>query len=328
MAQKSRVAALAGAAASLAALAAPSPAQTIDDVRDTLRSSLRDVHFAKSFAGLVLLADELELAAANYRIDDAVDTELSVFALPFQRTFRPFGADAVGLHLEGSLGWARASQRTDDLYSGLFPGGTTSVETDWTTYGGLLGAGLEFELGSGLTFTPILDVALARIENEADYGGPGAALTATLFDGIAFNWSALALSAGPAARIDWSGPLGETHEFSLIARYDLRWTGTIDADDPAQEFSVRSQMLTCRGDLVGPTGIEVFERPLRWRATVGYRRFVEGSLFGADDLFQLGGGLEVATGDLLPAIGGLSLSGALIVGDGIDGWTLGLSASF
>jgi hypothetical protein len=304
------------------------PAQSLDDARDFVRDSLRDVHFAKSFAGLVLMADELELSAANYRFDNESDTELTVLALPFQRTLRPWGEDAIGLHVEGALGYARARERTDDLYGGTLPGAETAVEVDWTTWGGLVGVGPVFDLGPGLTFAPIANLGLSRLESDAHYSGPGAGLSASLFDGIAFNWDALALSGGAAARVDWRGGLGGELEFELIGRYDLRWTQTIDAEDEAQEFSERTQLLTLRGDLVGPTGLRLLERPLRWRGTVGYRRALEGSLYGCEEMFLLGGGVELATAGELPLFSNLSLSGAAIFGDGVTGWTVGLGFSF
>ena len=97
-------------------------------------------------------------------------------------------------------------------------------------------------------------------------------------------------------------------------------------DDPAQEFTARVQAMTIRTDLVGPTGIELWDGPLRWRATVGYRRFLEGDLSGANDFVRLGGALEL--GDVLPLGSTLALSAAAILGDDIDGWALGLGISF
>jgi hypothetical protein len=49
---------------------------------------------------------------------------------------------------------------------------------------------------------------------------------------------------------------------------------------------------------------------------------------GATDDFLAGGGLELDTGDNLPVVSGLTLNGAVFVGEGVFGWTVGLGAMF
>ena len=315
--------------AALLALAAASSAQTLDDFRRSLSEGLRQAQFASSFGGLIFLSDELELSGARYRIDggSGSDTTISTIAFPFRNTFRPWGEEATGLYVEGTLGYAQASIRTGDLYEGALPGLETAVNSELTTYGGLLGLGAQFEIGEGLSFTPILNGGLARIDSHADYDGPGASVSSALLDGIAFNWDGWTRSLGTAARIDWLQPLGEEHELELVGRYDLRWTETFDTDDVAQEFSSRLQLVTLRADVVGPTGFSAFGHPVGWRGMVGYRNFAEGDLFGVRHLVLLGGALELEAEEL-PLGRTVSLSGAVIVGDDVKGFTLGVGVAF
>lgn len=314
------------AAAALAALAAGAHAQTLDDLRDQLRDDLRSVHFAKSFSTLITLSDELELSGAHYTIDNDSDTELTSLSIPYRRTLRPWGEDSHGLYVEAAIGYARASEDTDDIYGGDLPGFETRVEADWTTFGGLAGVGIEFEPKPGLKLTPILNIGLAKLENDSDYSGPGAAITELLADGIAFNWEALVASLGVAGRAQWDHNLSEKHTLTLLGRYDARWSETIQDDDPAQDFSATSQLVTLRADVTGPTGLTVHGGPLTWRATVGYRHFLEGDLFGADNYVQIGGGIELSE---TPPIGKtLSLTAGYIIGPDIEGYSLGLGLSF
>ena len=49
----------------------------------------------------------------------------------------------------------------------------------------------------------------------------------------------------------------------------------IAADDAAQEFLARSQLLTARADLIGPAGFDLFEKPVEWQLTSAYRAFLD-----------------------------------------------------
>jgi len=311
-------------------LSAPGLAQgtTLDELRDELRESLRNVHFASGLTALVLVSDELELSATDYTIDREQTFELIAFSFPFQRTLRTWGDDRPGLHVEGVFGYARGKSKTDDLYDGDLPGSETAVTSRSAVFGVLGGAGPEFQLAEGLTFAPLLQLGISRIENDADYSGPGAEPTAALLDGIVFNWDALALTSGGAARVDWLRPFAEDYTLELLGRFDARWTRTISADDDAQEFTTRAQFVTLRTDVTGPTSVQLMQRPVRWRAFAGYRRFVEGGLFGVHDFLQLGGSLSVASLREVPVLGSLEISGAIVIGRDIEGWTAGIGGSF
>lgn len=307
--------------------------QTIDDLRDELSKSLHDAQYAAGFAGMIILADELELSGAHYEINDGdanlSNTELRSLALPFQKPFYPWGKDAfTSIYTEGVLGYASNSRQAKDIYSGLAPGLETSVDSDYKTYGGLIGIGPQFKILEGLRVAPILNGGVAYIDNSTDYGGPGAAATAQLLDGIAFNWNGWTVSGGGALRADWVKPLGKDYELELVGRYDIRWVQTFDADDSAQEFSTRYQMITLRADVVGPTGLTPFDRALYWRATTGYRHFFEGSLFDVHDIILVGGGLEYDIVGVLPIGKRLKLSGGLIFGEDITGYTFGVGVAF
>jgi hypothetical protein len=306
-------------------LAPPAVAQQAE-AQEALREGLRQSKFATALTSLVVVSDESELSTTTYDFDDT-DTELSSITFPTHTTFHPWGDDEPGLHVEAVVGYARSKERTDDLYEGALPGMETSVDAKWRSYGALAGVGLEFAPREDLTVTPMLQLGVSRLENDAAYGGPGAAFTAGFADGIAFNWDALAVTTGVGTRADWLRPIGDEHELEVVARYDLRWTETVEADDPAQEFRTRTQLLTLRADLTGPTGIRLLDDELGWRTFVGYRRFLEGDLFDTRDLFQLGGSFELDLGERL-FDSGLTVDVSIIRGPGFTGWSAGVGFSF
>ena len=307
--------------------------QSLGELRSGVRQFLSDSRFAASFSGLVALSDEFELSGATYQIGgpartDNSDTELSTLALPFRQRFHPWEDAAISIYSEGVLGYAQAHERWNDIYGGLLPGLATSLNTDWTTYGGLFGVGPEFRVSDQFRIAPILNVGVARIENHADYGGPGAASSAALFDGLAFNWNGWTVSRGGAARAEWDHPLGKDYELQVVGRYDLRWTQTFATDDRAQEFSDRLQLATLRADVVGPTGLKPFGRTLDWRTLAGYRHFIEGNIYDVRDVVLLGCGLEYDVQGTLPLVSRVSVKGGVILGQNISGYTLGACFSF
>ena len=310
-------------------LACGAAAQDLSAARQQLRDDLSSANFAQSLLGLVMLSDELELSGASYTIDDDSSTDLQTYALPFH-TSRPLrGDDGLRLHVEGTLGYAVARQGAADIYGGQLPGLQTAIDTKWRTYGALLGVGLEIPMAKDLTLTPIVDVGVSRIENDARFTGPGAAVTAAFTDGIAFNWDALAATYGGALRAGWKTDLSSRHRLELAGRYDIRWTETLQEDDEAQDFVARSQLLTLRADLFGPTGAKLFERELDWQLSSAYRHFPEGDLFGVDGYAQLGASLLVHTGDLgVLDASGFALGAAVMLGDNFRGWTFGVRVLF
>ena len=301
-------------------------AQTIGSIREAFRDDLSRVSFGKSLTGLIVLSNELELSGSRIDFDDDGDTAITAFALPFGRTFQPWGDEAAGLYVEGAVGFAVAEQSTDDFFEGQAPGFETTIDTDWMSFSVIAGVGPSFEVAEGLRLAPVASVGLTYLRNETDYGGPGAAVTEAIADGLAFNWDALAVVSGIAGRAEYQRDLAEGYDLTLLARYDMRWTDTIREDDPAQRFFDRTQIATLRADVTGPMSWKPFDRDLRWRLFTGYRHFIEGDLFDAESYAQFGGGFEVD--NALPLGTKLTALGSVIVGDDLLGFTAGLGIGF
>lgn len=302
--------------------------QAFDPVRASLRESLHDSKTAESLAGLILLSDEFELSGARYWINNDAETRLTSFALPYRKTFFPWADPAPGIYFEGVLGYAQAHEFALDIYQGQLPGGETSVDSRWTTFGGLLGLGPQFQLAEGLSLAVIANGGGGRLQNDASFGGPGAVDSAQLLNGLVFNWDGYIVSGGGALRLDWQRPLGESCQLQVATRYDMRWTKTVEADDAALEFTSRAQFFTFRADVVGPTGWDVSGNPLMWRSTTGCRAFLEGDMYTITAMGLIGGALELDTDDVLPLGPMASLSAAFLFGNRMVGYTVGLGLSF
>jgi len=307
-----------------ALLVCETAAQTLADIREEIRENLHDSHFAAGFSTLIASASELELVSGSYFFDDHFDTQISVFALPWSHTFSGDGESPWGLYVEAAIGYAEDRQKIADIWQGALPGLETRITSKSWTISGLAGAGVEFEVDEGFTLTPIIDLGLAHLENKATYVGDGADFTHAILDDIALNWNAWTVMYGAAGMAQWKRELEGDREFTLIARYDVRWTDSFHTDDRAQEFSARNQFATLRMDLTGPTGMEALGGMLRWRGTLGYREMVEGDLEGLDRYGTIGAGLELL--DAAPFR--ISLDAALIIGEEMYGYSVGLGLRF
>lgn len=299
---------------------------TIDDLRDQLRGNLSTIEFAKSLASLIQLSGDIELSGARYEIDDEQGTTISLLTLPGGRSFDVFGNAPVSLRAEGALAVARLNQQTADLFGGALPGLEASIDSDWTTLSGLIGAGPEFEVAQGLRVAAISSLSLAYVRNDARYAGPGAPLAEAIVDGIGLNWESWVGSVGIAGRAQWDRPLPRGLRTSLSARYDVRWVETLRSDDPAQDFSTTLQYATVRGDLFGPTGLSFAGGDVEWQTFAGIKRFTQGDLFGVDQFLQLGGGVRLI--DALPIGAIVSLKGIAIIGRDLTGFSVGVSLGF
>ncbi|MFT7077764.1 MAG: hypothetical protein ACJA0P_003790 [Planctomycetota bacterium] len=309
-------------------LASTSAAQTIDDLRNQIRSELQQDQFAGGLVTLIMLSSEMELSGINLELDDPSETQISALVLPFNYTFHPFESRQTGLYTEGVIGCSVMEQGGPDLFMDGNPALTTSFDTEWTTVGGLVGIGPERHLSEELSVAVIGQVGMSYMENRTTYGGPGAALTSQLLDGLMFNWSAVAATYGLAGRLHWRRELAAGRALEATARYDVRWTDSIETDDVAQEFSTMSVLTTMRMQYSAPTGLSMGDYPLGWRAHTGISRIRSTETADPFGVIEVGGGFDLLTQDDLPLVDGMTIGGSIFLGDGIAGWTVGVGVVF
>ena len=309
-------------------LVSTSSAQTIGEVRDQIRNDLRENQFAGGLVTLIMLSSEMELSGINLKIDDEAGTEISALVLPFNYTFHPFESPRTGIYTEGVIGCSVMDQGGPDLFNGDDPAIATAYDTEWRTYGGLLGIGPERHLSKELSVAAIAQVGVSYIENRTTYSGPGADISSQIFDGLLFNWNAWAVTYGVAARLHWRRELGSGRAIQFTGRYDVRWTDSIVTDDVAQEFSTMSELTTMRMQLSGLTGISLGDFPLGWRTHTGISYIKPSETADPFGVIEVGGGFDLLTRKALPYVDGMTLGGAVFLGDGIAGWTVGIGVIF
>ncbi len=299
-------------------------------IQDALRDAIENSRGLQLVTSLVDLAGDLELSGRTLSIDDSAGTRVTSTILPYRTVLGDPDSSGVRPVVEAGAAYAKASAKVGDLFQGTRPGEELGVDTRWVGYGAQAGGGVEVDLGSGFRIAPVLLLGLHHVENVTHYSGPGTATWPAILDGILFNWQATVFSYGGAVRVEGSWEFGEGLRWTSVLRYDGRWHETLQSTDEAQEGLDPTHILTLRNELAGPFDFTVFDRPLGWSAMLNYRRYVGTTAETLDftEYLELGAGVQIGVGDLVPVIAKINLGGAVIWGPDVRGWSVGVSVSF
>lgn len=313
----------------LALLPAPLLAQTIDQIRDELRRAASVERYSVLAAALGSLTRDGEMSGGSFDVDTVPKSELSRLALPLQANWcGPREGDSV--RVEAAVGYSDFHLSIDDLWSGSLAGQETRVETDYRAFTADVGLGPSLALGAGFTGEVLAHLGTSYLSNDADYSGPGAALTSSIVDGILFEWDGWYGVYGASCAVrQWQWKLGATEVMPLL-RYDLRQTVDLAVDDSAQEVDASTQWFTARCDTRTPLGVAIAGEELHGLLGLGYRRFLGSSekALGFTDFYELTVGVDCSAKSVLPLLGTVRLTASLLFGEDVDGWTIGGTASF
>lgn len=304
--------------------------QTLDDIPDELREGVEPARITTFIAGFFDLSEEPLLSSATFTVDTDPELDVELLELPFWTTVGEEGEPR--LYLEGGLGLLRAETSFADIFGGVAPGLEASIDTECAAVTAIGGIGIEIPLGDEgtTTLTPIRNLGVGHIANEADYGGPGAPLVELLVDEILFEWDLTVLDVGGAVRIDdrriFPGDLRLENRF----RYDIRWTETLRSTDRVLDMEEVTQRISLRVEGSAPTTLTLFRRDIRVAVYAGYFRFLgdTGEVLGFDDYGEIGLAFGIPAPAILSDELGLRLEGSLLYGDQLPGYSLGVGVEF
>jgi hypothetical protein len=199
------------------------------------------------------------------------------------------------------------------------------VHQDWLAYGGLVGAGWTLPLPDGWRLRPSTSVALTRIENDARYNDLAQQVLPPLLEGTYVNWEAWAATTLLSLALLEDLQVGPV-AVHLRGRYSFAYSDVFEATSSFQEQADWSRYLAARLDLDGPTPLHLGARTLEWGCFLGYAGFydLQDDPLGFDHLYESGLSLSSPTFSGLPDV---QVSGALIFGADVSGWSLGLGVS-
>jgi hypothetical protein len=234
------------------------------------------------------------------------------------------------LYLEGFLGYARYDPRF------VFSDGQDQrrIPTRWDQLSATVGVGWDFPLGGNFYLRPIANVAIAQATTDAS-------LAVSLLE---FRRSQ-EVEALDDARMNAYGVGGSL----VLAYYDHLPAREIDIElratdlylqtfgDTSADLRANTNALTVNlwARLRWPTGLEAFERPIRWVTEAQHSHFFGDpqAALGFEYLTKVGGGIEFDLGAYKIGALGLytqrvRLVGRYVFGLNVNGFSVGLGVTF
>jgi hypothetical protein len=302
---------------------------TLEELRDELRDSARHSRYTAFVATVADLAVDGQLSGGKLRVDNEPDYKITTLSLPWRGDFLRSDAGHA-LHVEATLGYARATVDTDDLSGAGVPEFQTSISSTYETVGLDVGVGPSIRLPDGGQLEAMWHSSLVYARNETHFAGYDAALLDPLTRGILFNWDGIYSTYGGSLALRSKPSMFDDLRVRPLLRYDVRVTEGLAVDDPALDASDTIHWATIRVDVEGALPIEVNDKPIGWQTDVGYRYLFGDSneTLGFRDYWEVGFGLNMNIDPQLPLLDKLNFAGAIQFGDNVFGWSIGLTVSF
>ena len=306
--------------------------QSLEEIREELRRNASDAHIGDLVQGLTGFAALPGVSAANFKVNETLQgssaTRMTKFVLPLAHDFDDVQVSGRPLYGELTFGYLHSDQSVDGFLEGSE--GPTDVDSEFSAYSAVAGLGATFQLGTDTTIRPIVLAGYTYVDEQNRFSGPGKAAVDELTRGILFNLHGNVALLGAALQIEHQHDLPHDIQFTGRLRYNQLHAETFAASDPVLETGSNYGVFTSFAQFDGPLGIELFGRKLRWIGFIANSSFPgnQSRSLGFDYFFEFGGGLEIVDEDVLRGIEGISLRGSALVGEDLNGWSVGMQIEF
>lgn len=312
----------------LAMVTLPARAQQVIDLdtltdESLLRSGIGNIAPA---ASLFALSPGLRVSAL--RVDASVigELELDLFKLPLSHEFEPVWR---GLRPYGQL-TVGGFQSEKAFVLPILPLTPTFGEIELSGFAAIGGLGVSIPVAEHTTLRPLALAGYARVSSEGTLTGPFSALLLRLADGVVINAEADALVLGGSIealhRQRFSGGYGVDGSLRIgLLTAKILESSFEDIEDRGYLPSV-----SARVEVDGPTGFAHDGRSIQWLASVAgnYVPGPTGGFLGTPAAFELGGGVAIPIADGGAMTKGVTLRASMLLGDGVTGWSVGLSLAY
>ena len=307
--------------------------QTITDIlREGFRDAVKESKLSSGLQSLSIFSVTPGISAAIFYPDTEQtvnDFKISTYKLPLFYSFEPVFA-GIRPYTELTLSYVHVDEK--DNFD-IVPGQPTKLNGDIDAYSGLGGIGATIPLNQDFSLRPIVLAGYSRTDIDGTFSGPFSEELETASTNLTRNADTNALLLGGAFQIIFQKYFENRIEISTNVRYDYLYARTFEASDRVLESADDFSILTSHAEISGPTPLTFFGRETRWIAFLG-NTYLPGeqdnreSGIGFDYFFEIGGGAAIIDPDMVEGIAGLSLRGSVIVGEDVNGWSLGLSLEF
>ncbi|QBR04293.1 hypothetical protein [Paraburkholderia pallida] len=244
----------------------------------------------------------------------------------------PYEGSLAALSDRNSIGWRVSAGYFRE--KGTFAiGGPNdaagSIASKWFAFSATGGLFLKSKLGYGFTFEPGLDLSVARLLNDASYAGAAPTLK-PLTDGPLFNWHENAWLITPNTALEWTTSIAPAQTLTIRGHIAWSWVSSFDESDPLLRFREAAGSWSIQLAYAGPTGAQLFARPLNYVVNTGYGGFFgpnHGAL-GFSTIANIGGGFELPLSRDNAQSKRLRVGAAYLFGPHVEGWTVRLGLAY
>jgi hypothetical protein len=262
-------------------------------------------------------ADALSVASAS-----GSEPTLNLFQVGGGFTTPVYG---VPLYLEGYFGAATY----DPTFVVADSTASAQVAADWTSYAATGGIGVDFPVAERVIFRPIFNFSIGRVISEAtvltQFRSADAGVASEFLEDGHLN----AIGLGGAAMLAYQMRSPEV-EVDAEIRYTLMWLNSIGGTSAGVDGTADASALGFWGRVRVPTGLMVFDRPLRGVFQLAHSQFLgdQADVLGFDYLTKVGAGLELDVGALDLPLERARLVVSYVFGEKISGVSFGIGFSF
>ena len=245
-------------------------------------------------------------------------------------SFTQFGggfvvSDITRVYLEGNAAYARYDPKfllTDGAEQ-------REVPVRWNSVSGTGGVGYDFQLTEKWSLRPIFNFTLGYVASDLRIGK-------AIFEdrtGLQINF----LDEGRLKAYGLGGSLMAVYKYYRPEReYDveLRYTNvelhSYSDTSTAVEGTARAESASLWARMRQPTGMTLMERPVRWVFELAGSNYFDSGVeaLGFSRLLSLGVGLELDSSKYDFLFNRWRATLRHVMGNGVQGWSLGLAASF
>jgi hypothetical protein len=299
--------------------AAPVIAQSSRDVIGAAR-------LGSGYSQILNLTATPDISSAHLNISEGVVPQ------SFTVTRIPYEGNLLTFSDRNSIGWRVSGGyfRDKDEFTINDPNGAAgSIASKWSAFSATGGLFLKSKLGYGLTFEPGLDLSVARLLNDASYAGAATSLK-PVTDGPLFNWHENAWLVTPNAALEWTTSIAPEQALTIRGHIAWSWVSSFDESDPLLRFRETAGSWSIQSAYTGPTGAQLFARPLSYVVNAGYGGFFgpNRNALGFSTLANIGGGFELPLSRDNAQSKRLRVGAAYLFGPHVKGWTVSLGLTY